>query len=45
MDENLGPRKNLNVKILGEGLTLKIILIFMRSVYFQILKFIFKFFS
>jgi hypothetical protein len=37
MDEHLGPRRNLNVNILGEGLTLKIILLFMGSVCFQIL--------
>jgi hypothetical protein len=42
MDEHLGPQKYLNVKILGEGLTLKITLMCMVSVYLEILKFIFK---
>jgi hypothetical protein len=44
-DEHLGPRNILNVKILYDGLTLKIVLMFMGSVYFQSLfsNFIFDF--
>jgi len=45
MDEHLGPRKYLNVKILGEGLTLKITLMYMGPIYLEILKFIFKLYS